>query len=146
MVKFLVVFYNIFPKRIFFIFTSSTFAWSLPNLFSRCVRLTHSIHGVRVVHRITLLSLSCLTDEFSAEVFASFLLSPPVEVETVQFSPLSDWVVGEHEERFSRDPVPVFSAESPCERFLLALPTVASPTLQGALKDGFGEAVVPCAK
>ena len=59
-----------------------------------------------------------------------------------------------HEGRFSRDPLPVFSAGNPCEQLWHAhgcpvfdvvhpafpLPTMASPTLQGALKDGFGQA------
>ena len=63
-----------------------------------------------------------------------------------------------HEGRFRRDPLPVFSAGGSCEQFWhrqinplfnvvhLALPltTTASPTLQGAPKDGFGEAVVAC--
>ena len=66
--------------------------------------------------------------------------------------------LGGHEGRFSRDSRPVFYARSPCEQFwhgqgcpcfdaahpAFSLPTTASPTLQGALKDGFGEAVVAC--
>ena len=62
------------------------------------------------------------------------------------------------EGHFSRDPLPVFSAEGPCERFChgqvcllfdvvhpaFPLSTTASLTLQGALKDHFGEAVVAC--
>ena len=63
-----------------------------------------------------------------------------------------------HEGRFSRDPRPVFSAGGHYEQFwhvqgcplfgvvhpaFLPL-TMVSPTLQGALKDGFGEAVVAC--
>ena len=65
---------------------------------------------------------------------------------------------GVHEERFSRDPLSVFSAGGPCEQLwhrqgypvfdvvlpAVPLPTMASSNLQGALKDGFGEAVVPC--
>ena len=65
---------------------------------------------------------------------------------------------GGHEGRFSRGPLPVFPAGSPCEQLwheqecphfhaadpTCPLPTAASPTLQGALKDGFGEAVVAC--
>ena len=66
---------------------------------------------------------------------------------------------GGHEGGFRRDPLPVFSAGSPCEQFLhgqgcplfgvvhpaFPLLTVASPTLQGALKeDGSGEAVMVC--
>ena len=77
------------------------------------------------------------------------------EVCHVQFSPLTDWVVGGgggHEGRFSRNPLPVFPTGDPrkyfwhgqgcplfdvhSEFFLL---TTASTTLQGALKDGFGE-------
>ena len=42
--------------------------------------------------------------------------------------------VGGHEGRFSRNLLPVFSPGVPCEQ--------GRPTLQGALKDGFGEAVV----
>ena len=66
--------------------------------------------------------------------------------------------MGGHEGRFSRDPLPVFSAGGPCEQFkhgqvcplfdvvhpAFLLLTTASPALQGALKDGFGEAVVAC--
>ena len=49
-----------------------------------------------------------------------------------------------------------FSAGSPCEQFwhgqslfdvvhpAFSLPTMALPTLQGVVKDGFGEAVVAC--
>ena len=72
---------------------------------------------------------------------------------------------GGHEGRFSRDPLPVFSAGGPPQFWALRspqfwhgqgcplfnvlhpafpLPTTASPTLQGALKDGFGEAVMAC--
>ena len=63
-----------------------------------------------------------------------------------------------HEGRFSRSPLPVLSAGGPCHQFwhwqgcplldvvhpAFPLPTTASPTLQGALKDGSGEAVVAC--
>ena len=63
---------------------------------------------------------------------------------------------GGHEGRFSRASLPVFSAGGPSEQFwhwqrcplfdvvrpAFPLPAMASPTLQGALKDGFGEAVV----
>ena len=53
---------------------------------------------------------------------------------------------------FRRDPLPVFSAGGPCEQMSTpscCLPNIspadrASPTLQGALKEGFGEAVVAC--
>ena len=72
---------------------------------------------------------------------------------SVQFSPLTDWVFRGHDRRFSRDPV--FSAEGRCEQFwhgqgcpvsdvvhpVLPLPTTVSPSLQGALKNGFGKAV-----
>ena len=65
---------------------------------------------------------------------------------------------GGHEGRLSSDPLPVFSAGGPCEQFwerqecplfdivhpAFPLPTTESLTLQGALKDGFGEAVVAC--
>ena len=64
----------------------------------------------------------------------------------------------EHGGRFSRDPLPVFSAGGPWEQFwhgqecslfdavhpAFPLPTTASSTLRGALKDGFKEAVVVC--
>ena len=77
---------------------------------------------------------------------------------SVHFSPLTDWIVGGHEGRFSRDPHPVFSAGGPGEQFwhgqrcplfgvvypAFPLPTTASPTLQGVPKDGSGEAVVAC--
>ena len=63
---------------------------------------------------------------------------------------------GGHEGRFNRGPVPVFSAGGPCEQFwhgqgcplfdvvhpVFPRPTTASPTLQGAVKDGFEEVVV----
>ena len=58
--------------------------------------------------------------------------------------------------QFSRYPSLVFSAGGPCEQFwhgqkcslfdvvhpAFPMPTTASPTLQDALKDGFGEAVM----
>ena len=53
----------------------------------------------------------------------------------------------------SRDPLPVFPARSPCEQFWpgqgcplfgVVHPAFPLPTLQGALKDGFREAVVAC--
>ena len=61
-------------------------------------------------------------------------------------------------ERFSRDPLSVFSAGGPCEqsrhgqgcplfdvvRRAFPLPTTASATNQGTLKDGSGDAVVAC--
>ena len=65
---------------------------------------------------------------------------------------------GGHDRRVSRDSLPVFSAGGLCEQFwhkqgchlfdvvhpAFPLPTTASPTLQGALKDGFGETVLAC--
>ena len=66
--------------------------------------------------------------------------------------------VGGHEGQFSRDPLQVFAAGGPCEQFwygqmcplfavvhpAFPLLTMASPSLQGALKDGFGEAIMAC--
>ena len=63
-----------------------------------------------------------------------------------------------HDRRFSRDPLPVFSAGGHCEQLwhgkewplfdvvcpALPLPTTSSPTLQDALKYGFVEAVMTC--
>ena len=60
--------------------------------------------------------------------------------------------------RFTRDPLPAVSAGGHREQFwhghgrplftvvhpAFPVPTTASPSLQGALKDGFGEAVVTC--
>ena len=71
---------------------------------------------------------------------------------------MTDWVVGGHEGRFSRDPLPVFSAGGHFEQFRhgqgcplfdvvhppFPLPITASPTLQSVLKDDFGGAVVAC--
>ena len=65
---------------------------------------------------------------------------------------------GGQDGRFSSDPLPVFSAGGPCEQFghrqgcplfdvvhpAFPLLTTALPTLQGALIDGFGEAVTAC--
>ena len=65
---------------------------------------------------------------------------------------------GGHEGLFSRDSFPVFSAGGPFEQLwhgqgcplfdvvhpAFPLPTTASPILRGALKDGFGEAVMVC--
>ena len=62
---------------------------------------------------------------------------------SVQFSRLTDWVVGGHEERFSRDPLPVCCTGGHCEQFwhglgcplfdvvhsAFPLPTTATPTL-----------------
>ena len=77
---------------------------------------------------------------------------------SVQFSsvPWPIGSVGEHEGRFSTDPLPVFSAGGPCEQFwhgqgcplfyvvhpTYPLPTKALPTLRGTLKDDFEEAVM----
>ena len=76
-----------------------------------------------------------------------------------QFSPLTDWVIGGgHDRRLSRDPLPVFSARGHCKQFwhgqgyplfdvvhpAFPLPTTELPTLQGALKDGVGQAVKAC--
>ena len=77
---------------------------------------------------------------------------------SVQFSPFTGWVFREHEGRFSTDLLPVFSAGDPCEQFWhgqvcplfdvahppFLLPTTASPTIQGALKNGLGETEVTC--
>ena len=71
---------------------------------------------------------------------------------------LTIWNVGGHEGRFGRDILLVFSTGGLCKQFwhgqgcplfgvvhpAFPLPTTALPTLQGALKDGFGEAVVAC--
>ena len=73
---------------------------------------------------------------------------------SVQFSPLMIGSSSGHEGRFSGD-LPVFShhgtltAVLACPLFdvvlpAFLLPATASPTLQGALKDSFGEAVVAC--
>ena len=65
---------------------------------------------------------------------------------------------GVHEGWFSKDPLPVFPAGGHFEWFwhgqgcplfdivhpTFPLPSTASSTLQGALKDGFGEVVVAC--
>ena len=84
----------------------------------------------------------------------------PTEALSVRFSsvPGPTGSSGAHEGRFSRDPLPVFSAGDPCEQFwhgqgcslfdvvypALPVPTAASLTLQGAVGDGFGETVVAC--
>ena len=85
---------------------------------------------------------------------------PSNEFRSVQFSSVP-WPTGSsegYEERFSIDLLPVFSRGGQCEQFwhrqacalfdvvhpAFPLPTTASPTLQGALKDGFGEAAVAC--
>ena len=68
------------------------------------------------------------------------------------------WLIGlygdlGHEGQFSRDPLPVSSAGGLCEHGqgcplsdvvhpAFPLPAMASPTIQGALKDRFGEAVM----
>ena len=64
---------------------------------------------------------------------------------------------GGRHRRFSRNSLPVFSAGVLVsgsgmgkdvlfyvDHLAFPLPTTASPTLQGALKDGLGEAVVAC--
>ena len=65
------------------------------------------------------------------------------------------WSSGRREDRFSQDFFPAFSAGGHCKQFwygqgcslfdvvrpAFSLPTTASPTLQGALKADFGEAV-----
>ena len=65
---------------------------------------------------------------------------------------------GEREGQLSRDAHQLFSSGGPCEQswhvqgcplfdvvhLAFPLPTTVSPTLQGALKDGFGEAAVVC--
>ena len=79
---------------------------------------------------------------------------------SVQLSPLTDWLVGE--KSMTDDSAEIlfrsFSAGGPFEQFwhgqerslfdvvhsAFPLPTTALPTLQGALKDGFREAVVAC--
>ena len=78
---------------------------------------------------------------------------------SVQFSALTDWVIGGREGRFSRDFLPVFFfAAGPCEQVrrgqecsffdvvhsAFPLLTMASSTIQGAVKDGFGEAIIKC--
>ena len=76
---------------------------------------------------------------------------------SVQFSPLIDLIV-RRDTRFGSAYIGFqsFPAWGPCEQFWhrqrcplfdvvypeFSLPTTASPTLQGTLKDGFGEAVV----
>ena len=77
----------------------------------------------------------------------------------IQFSPLTDGVVGgDMRDNSTEIFFQSFSAGGPCEQFrhgqgcplfdvvhpAFPLPTTASPTLQGAMKDGFGEAVVAC--
>ena len=65
---------------------------------------------------------------------------------------------GGDEGRFSRDPIPIFSVGGHHEQFWhgqgyplfdvvhlpFPLPTTASPTVQGVLKNGFREVVVTC--
>ena len=73
---------------------------------------------------------------------------------------MTDWVVGggggDMTDDSCRDPLPVFSAGDPYQQFwhvqgcpyfdvvhlAFLLPTTVSSILQGAPKDGFGEAVV----
>ena len=95
------------------------------------------------------------------KVYGGYKRGPgSIQFSSVQFSSVP-WLIGslrDHEERFSRDPLPVFSAEGLCEQFwhgqgcplfdvvhpAFPLSTTASPILQGSLKDGFGESVVAC--
>ena len=65
---------------------------------------------------------------------------------------------GKHEGQVSRNPPPIFSTGGRWEQFwhgqgcplfdvvhpAFPLPTTASPTLQGAIKDGSGEAILVC--
>ena len=76
---------------------------------------------------------------------------------SVQFSSAS-WLIGGQVELFSRETLPAFSAGGHWEQFwqgqgcpffdvvhpAFPLPTTASPTLQGALKNGFREVVLAC--
>ena len=90
----------------------------------------------------------------------SFHITLQLFVQRIWFSSVS-WPTessGGHEGWFSRDPLPVFPAVGPCEQFwhgqicplfdvvhaAFPLPSTASSTLQGALKDGFGQAIVVC--
>ena len=85
----------------------------------------------------------------------------PYTATSGQYSPLTDWVVGgggDIRGDSAAFPLQFFSAGAPCEQFwhgqgcplfdvvhqAFPLSTTASPTLQDALKDGFGEAVVAC--
>ena len=79
---------------------------------------------------------------------------------SVWLSLVTDWVVEGPNERFSRDPFPVFFfffAEGHCEQFwhmqccpffhihpAFPLPTTESPTLQAAQKNGFREVMLVC--
>ena len=79
---------------------------------------------------------------------------------SVQFSSVPSPIrsSGGHKRRLSRDSLPVFSAGCPCEQFwqlqgcslfdvvhpAFPLPITVLPTLLGALKNGFGEAVMAC--
>ena len=59
----------------------------------------------------------------------------------VEISPLTDWVIGGTGGMIQRrQGCPLLDIVH--QAFLLS--TVVVPTLQGALKDGFGEAVVQC--
>ena len=88
------------------------------------------------------------------------MTSLPSVVGTLNY--LTDWVAGGHEddsaEILFQDWNWNFSSGGPCEQLwhgqeyplfdvvppAFLLPTTASPILQGALKDGFGEALVAC--
>ena len=82
----------------------------------------------------------------------------PLRTVQLKFSPLIDWVIMGIWGTIQQRSPPVFTAGGPCEQTwhgqgcplfdvvhrALSLPTTASPILQGALKNGFGEAVVAC--
>ena len=62
---------------------------------------------------------------------------------SVQLSPLTDWVIGDTRETIQQR----FSSSLFCRMFdivnpALPVPTAELSTLHGALKDGFGEAVM----
>ena len=78
---------------------------------------------------------------------------------SVQLNPLTDWVVAGPRGTIQQEIVFLsFSTGGRCEQFrhergcplfdvvhpTFPLPTTASPVLRGALKDGFGEAVMAC--
>ena len=106
-------------------------------------------------------SFSVLTELGDTNLVMSVQSSTLYEVcafSSIQFSP---WMIrssGVHEGWFSRNPLPVFSAGGHCEQFWhgqgmfilwycsssISSAYHGSPTLQSALKDGFGEAVVAC--
>ena len=102
---------------------------------------------IEEIHYLCLQASCCLRFSSSLNIFSQFSSVP--------------WPVGSlggHEGQFSSDPLPVFSAQGPCQQFwhgqgcplfgvvhpAFPLLTTVLPTLQGALKDGFGEAAVVC--